>query len=225
MPFRKRRLSSAFLMGAQEHFPARRLILSLLLRITTRRQRTNNPTSTIILLRANQVEPPRVWRRLQSLRRWSHNEEVNEVLSRSPRACRAHGVRGAPRIQLAVGGNPGHCPKIGCTTQRLCNWVRRMNVIPGSATGSARPRHGASRSWSARFGNSSGSTRSYVWQALFSPRRSSTATGSREGVHRRAQGPFRGRADLQSPAGCPVDVLAECRPAEEPGPALPARTA
>ena len=37
-------------------------------------------------------------------------------------------------------------PKIGCTTQTLCNWVRCMNVIPGSAMGSARPRHGASRS-------------------------------------------------------------------------------
>ena len=37
-------------------------------------------------------------------------------------------------------------PKIGCTTQTLCNWMRSMNVIPGSAMESARPRHGTSRS-------------------------------------------------------------------------------
>ena len=45
------------------------------------------------------------------MRRWSHDEEVNEVLPRGPRACHAHGARGAPRVQLAVGGNPGHCPQ------------------------------------------------------------------------------------------------------------------
>ena len=48
-------------------------------------------------------EPPRVLRRLQPLRRSSH-EQVNKVLTRSPRACRAHGARAPGRPPFAVGG-------------------------------------------------------------------------------------------------------------------------
>ena len=44
------------------------------------------------------VEPPRVWWRLQLLRRWSH-EEVTEVQPRGSRARRAHGCRGARRLR------------------------------------------------------------------------------------------------------------------------------
>jgi type I restriction-modification system DNA methylase subunit len=48
-------------------------------------------------------ESPRVLRRLQPLRRWSH-EQVDKVLTRSPRARRAHGARAPGRLPFAVGG-------------------------------------------------------------------------------------------------------------------------
>lgn len=49
----------------------------------------------VCYLRATSSEPPRILRRLQSLRGWSH-EEVSEVFARGARARGAHGVR-APR--------------------------------------------------------------------------------------------------------------------------------
>ena len=52
-------------------------------------------------------EPPRVWWRLQLLRRWSH-EEVTEVQPRGPRARRAHGYRGPRRVPVAVGDDRIH---------------------------------------------------------------------------------------------------------------------
>jgi hypothetical protein len=52
---------------------------------------------------SGRAEPPQILRRLQLLRRWSH-EQVKEVLTRGPRARSAHGA-GAPRgIPIAVGG-------------------------------------------------------------------------------------------------------------------------
>jgi hypothetical protein len=42
-----------------------------------------------------QIEPPRVLRRLQLVRRWSH-EQVTEVFARGPGACREDGA-GATR--------------------------------------------------------------------------------------------------------------------------------
>ena len=112
-------------------------------------------------------------------------------------------------------------PKIG-STQTLCNWVRRHERDTGQ-------RDGVSTAEARRIKELEREVRELkrVNEILrlvgaFFAQAGSTATGSREGVHRRAQGPFRGRADLQSPAGCPVDVLAACCPAEEPGPALPA---
>ena len=84
---------------------------------------------------------------------------------------REHAMRMVPEVHPEYSSQwaaiQAIAPKIGCTTQTLCNWMRSMNVIPGSAMESARPRHGASKSWSARTGSSSGSTRSCVWQALF----------------------------------------------------------
>ena len=47
-------------------------------------------------------EPPRVLRRLQLLRRWSH-EQVKQVLTRGPRARRTHGAGAPSRLPIAVG--------------------------------------------------------------------------------------------------------------------------
>ncbi|WP_081462166.1 FAD-dependent oxidoreductase [Alicycliphilus denitrificans] len=51
-----------------------------------------------------QVEPPRVLRRLQHLRRWSH-EQITEVLPGSARARRAHGAGAPSRLPVAVGSD------------------------------------------------------------------------------------------------------------------------
>ncbi|WAT88530.1 hypothetical protein [Delftia acidovorans] len=50
------------------------------------------------------VEPPRVLRRLQHLRRWSY-DQVKQVLTRGPRACRTHGAGAPSRLPFAVGSH------------------------------------------------------------------------------------------------------------------------
>ena len=49
-----------------------------------------------------QFEPPRILRRPQHLRRWSH-DKVKQVLTRGPRARRAHGAGAPSRLPIAVG--------------------------------------------------------------------------------------------------------------------------
>ena len=49
-------------------------------------------------------ESPRELRRLQRLRRWSH-EQVTEVLTRGPRARRSHGAGAPSRLSLPVGSH------------------------------------------------------------------------------------------------------------------------
>jgi taurine dioxygenase len=50
------------------------------------------------------LEPPRVLRRLQHLRRWSY-DQVKQVLTRGPRARRAHGAGASSRLPIAVGSH------------------------------------------------------------------------------------------------------------------------
>lgn len=50
------------------------------------------------------TEPPRVLRRLQHLRRWSY-DQVKQVLTRGPRACRTHGAGAPSRLPFAVGSH------------------------------------------------------------------------------------------------------------------------
>jgi len=40
-------------------------------------------------------EPPRVSRRLPSLREWSHHDQIEQIFTRTPGAGHPHGVRGA----------------------------------------------------------------------------------------------------------------------------------
>ena len=54
-----------------------------------------------------QVEPLRVWWRLQLLREWSH-EQARLVFPRGPRAHRSPGARAAWRASVAVGGSRIH---------------------------------------------------------------------------------------------------------------------
>ncbi len=50
-------------------------------------------------------EPPRKFRRLQLLRRWSHDNEAQEVFTRGSGASGEDGVRAPRRARIAVGGN------------------------------------------------------------------------------------------------------------------------
>ena len=56
------------------------------------------------LLHDSPTEPPRVLRRLQHLRRWSY-DQVKQVLTRGPRARRAHGAGASSRLPIAVGSH------------------------------------------------------------------------------------------------------------------------
>ena len=81
------------------------------------------------------------------------------------------------------------------------------------------------RPWSARSRNCAGPMTFSRRQALFSPRRSSTADSSPEGLHRPIPGRVRDRADLQSLADRPVRIPAPCCAASQSGIALPACSA
>jgi hypothetical protein len=50
-------------------------------------------------------EPPRFLRRLQPLRGWSHEEDINTILSRAARARGTDGAGASGRARIAVGGD------------------------------------------------------------------------------------------------------------------------
>ncbi|HEX7634916.1 MAG TPA: IS630 family transposase [Noviherbaspirillum sp.] len=50
-------------------------------------------------------EPPRKSRRLQHLRKWSHEEEINKIFAGGHGACSAPGLREQGTVRVAVGGD------------------------------------------------------------------------------------------------------------------------
>ena len=58
---------------------------------------------------AVQRESPRLSRRLQTLRGWSHEQEADAVFTGGQGARGADGVRAPRRARIAVGGNPVEC--------------------------------------------------------------------------------------------------------------------
>jgi phage regulator Rha-like protein len=76
-------------------------------------------------------EPRRVCRRLRTLRRWSHDEDLSTIFSGSARACRAHGSGSPGGSRLAVG-----CDLLDSVEIR----VQRRDAAQVGAAGGARQR-------------------------------------------------------------------------------------
>ncbi len=82
------------------------------------------------------IEPPRVCRRLQLLRRWSHDEQNDEqvfpeVRARAVRMVLDHETEHASRWAAVV----SIATKIGCTPQTLNEWVKKAEVDSGKRSG------------------------------------------------------------------------------------------
>jgi transposase len=93
--------------------------------------------------------------------------------------------------------------KIGRTAQTLVNWIRKTEPVSiAAASGQARVKQ-----LDARTPSCAVRTRSCAKHQRILPRRSSTAAGSDDGVHRLPSRSVWGRADLRAAADCPIDVL------------------
>jgi transposase len=86
--------------------------------------------------REGHIEPPRVCRRLQLLRRWSHDKQATNKFSREVRARAVrmvldheheHTSRWATLVSIAG--------KIGCTAQTLHQWVGKAERDSGRKPG------------------------------------------------------------------------------------------
>jgi transposase-like protein len=81
-------------------------------------------------------EPPRVCRRLQLLRRWSHDKQDDEqVFSRGPHPRGADGSRSEGEHASRWAAVVSIAAKIGCTPQTLNEWVKRTEVDSGRKPG------------------------------------------------------------------------------------------
>src|SRR6516162_4912266 len=82
-------------------------------------------------------EPPRVCRRLQLLRDWSHDNRIKipkfsgEVRERAVRMVFEHRTEHASQWAAIV----SIAAKIGCTAQTLSNWVRQAERDQGKRPG------------------------------------------------------------------------------------------
>lgn len=69
------------------------------------------------------------------MRRWSHDEEIDEVFPRGSGTCRADGVRVARDHGSQWAAIESIAAKIGCSAQTLCNWVRQYERYTGQRDG------------------------------------------------------------------------------------------
>ncbi len=97
--------------------------------------------------------------------------------------------------------------KIGCTAETLRRRVRQAERDSGERDGATTAERERIEALEQRYGNRARPTRFRARHRLVLPGRSSTARSGDERVRRRAPRRLRGRADPQSVAGRPVDIL------------------
>jgi hypothetical protein len=80
-------------------------------------------------------EPPRILRRLNSLRGLSHEQEVKQVLTRGPRTRCSHGAGAPRRVPVAVGSHRIHRPQDRLRAADLNEWVKRDEIDTAARAG------------------------------------------------------------------------------------------
>lgn len=71
------------------------------------------------------------------MRRWSYDEKIDEIFPRSPRACCAPGSESRGNHGSQWSAIESIAPKIGCSAQTLCNWVRQTGANNSTQSRSA----------------------------------------------------------------------------------------
>ena len=139
-----------------------------------------------------------------------------EVRERAVRMVQEH--RGEyPSLWAAI---ESIAPKIGCVPQTLHEWVRKLEIDSGLRDGVTREERDHIKALEREVKELRRANEILKLASAFLPRRSRAANSSLEGLCGQASQHLRGRADLQSPAGCPVWLPSPCRMPTQTGIAL-----